>query len=79
MIRTPRVPFIESRAAWPLLAMTLIIMAVGIVLPMGPIASYFKLEALPLSYFVWLAGILFSYAVLTTLMKRYYIRRFGWQ
>lgn len=79
MIRTPKIPFIESRAAWPLMAMTLLIMAAGVFLPMGPIASYFKLEALPLAYFGWLAGILLSYAVLTTLMKRYYIRRFGWQ
>ena len=79
MIRTPKIPFIESRAAWPLMAMTLLIMAAGIFLPMGPIASYFKLQALPLHYFAWLAGILLSYAVLTTLMKRYYIRRFGWQ
>lgn len=79
MIRTPKIPFIESRAAWPLLGMTLLIMAVGIFLPMGPLASYFKLEALPLPYFGWLAAILLGYAVLTTLMKRYYIRRFGWQ
>ena len=79
MIRTPKIPFIESRAAWPLLAMTLLIMVVGIFLPMGPLASYFKLEALPLAYFGWLAAILLSYAGLTTLMKRYYIRRFGWQ
>ena len=79
MIRTPKIPFIDSRAAWPLLGMTLAIMAMGIFLPMGPLASYFKLEALPLAYFGWLAGILLSYAVLTTLMKRYYIRRFGWQ
>ena len=79
MIRTPKIPFVESRAAWPLIAMTLIIMAAGIFLPMGPLASYFKLEALPLAYFGWLAAILLGYAVLTTLMKRYYIRRFGWQ
>ena len=79
MIRTPKIPFIESRAAGPLLGMTLFIMAAGIFLPMGPLASYFKLEALPLVYFGWLAAILLSYAVLTTLMKRYYIRRFGWQ
>jgi Mg2+-importing ATPase len=79
MIRTPKVPFIESRAAWPLMAMTLMIMLVGIFLPMGPIASYFKLQALPLAYFPWLVAMLLSYVVLTTLMKRYYIRRFGWQ
>jgi Mg2+-importing ATPase len=79
MIRTPKIPFIESRAAWPLMAMTLLIMAVGVFLPMGPLAADFKLQALPLAYFGGLAGILLGYAVLTTLMKRYYIRRFDWQ
>ena len=54
-------------------------MAVGIFLPIGPLAGYFKLQALPLAYFPWLAGILLGYCVLTTVMKRFYIRRFGWQ
>jgi Mg2+-importing ATPase len=79
MIRTPKVPFIQSRAAAPLMVMTVAIMALGIFLPMGPLADYFKLQALPPTYFPWLAGILAGYCVLTTLMKRYYIRRFGWQ
>ena len=79
MIRTPRIPFVQSTAAWPLMAMTLIIMAVGIFVPMGPLASYFKMQPLPFDYFGWLAAILFGYVVLTTAMKRWYIRRFGWQ
>lgn len=79
MIRTPKLPFIQSRAAWPLMLMTLLIMAIGVALPMSPLADYFKLQALPLSYFPWLVGILLGYAVLTTMMKKIYIRRFGWQ
>ena len=79
MIRTPKLPFFESRAAAPLMVMTLVIIAAGIFLPMGPLADYFKLRALPIEYFAWLAGILLGYCVLTTMMKRYYIRRFGWQ
>jgi Mg2+-importing ATPase len=79
MIRTPKLPFIESRAALPLTVMTLAIMAVGVFLPMGPLAGYFKLQALPSAYFFWLAGILAGYCILTTAMKRLYIRRFGWQ
>lgn len=78
MIRTPKISFIESRPAGPLLGATVLVMAIGIFLPMGPLAAYFKLEALPWAYFAWLAGILLGYAVLTSLMKRYYIRRFGW-
>jgi Mg2+-importing ATPase len=34
---------------------------------------------LPLAYFGWLAAILVGYCALTTVMKRLYIRRFGWQ
>ena len=79
MIRTPKIPFIESHAAWPLMIMTAAIMAVGIFLPMGPLADYFKLQPLPLGYFPWLIAILLGYALLTTAMKRFYMRRFGWQ
>ncbi|KGH26624.1 magnesium-translocating P-type ATPase [Comamonas testosteroni] len=78
MIRTPRIAFVQSRASWPLLATTAAIMAIGIFLPMGPLAENFKLQALPLGYFPWLIVILLAYAVLTTLLKRVYIRKYGW-
>ncbi|RON07340.1 magnesium-translocating P-type ATPase [Pseudomonas brassicacearum] len=79
MIRTPKIPFLQSRAAMPLLVMTGIIMAVGIFLPMGPLAHYFKLQALPSLYFVFLPVILLAYMALTQAVKGFYIRRFGWQ
>jgi P-type Mg2+ transporter len=79
MIRTPKIPFLQSRAAMPLLVMTAIIMAVGIFLPMGPLAHYFKLQALPSLYFVFLPLILLAYMALTQAVKGFYIRRFGWQ
>ena len=79
MIRTRKIPFFQSRASWALLSMTLIIMLVGILLPMSPLAHYFKLQALPLTYFPWLLLILGAYAVLTQAMKGWYARRYGWQ
>lgn len=78
MIRTPKLPFIQSRAAWPLTLMTGLIIAIGIYLPMGPLAANFKLVPLPLAYFPWLVAIVLGYALLTTAMKRFYLRRFGW-
>lgn len=78
IIRTPKIAFFQSRASWQLTAMTVLIMAVGVFLPMGPLAGYFKLQPLPLPYFGWLAGIILGYTLLTAMMKRYYIRRFGW-
>ena len=79
MIRTPRIPFVESRAAWPLLLTTAAIMAIGVFIPMGPVAGYFKMEALPPLYWPFLVAILLGYAALTTVVKRHYIHRFGWQ
>jgi Mg2+-importing ATPase len=46
---------------------------------MGPIAHYFKLQALPWTYFPILAAILLCYMGLTQAMKNFYSRRFGWQ
>jgi len=79
MIRTKRIPFLQSRASWPLMGMTLIIMCIGIILPMSPLASYFKLQALPLSYFPWLLAILIAYGALIQVMKKWYTQRYGWQ
>jgi Mg2+-importing ATPase len=57
---------------------SLAIVSVGIFLPMGPLAGYFKLQALPLTFFPVLFGIVLGYMVLTQMMKGFYIRHFGW-
>jgi Mg2+-importing ATPase len=77
MIRTQHIPFIQSRAAMPVILLTASIMAIGIYLPFSSLGAHLGLVPLPLSYFGWLAGILLSYCVLTQLVKTLYIRRFG--
>lgn len=79
MIRTRRLPFLQSRPAPLLVFMTLGVMLFGIFIVMGPMAHYFKLQALPLSYFPFLLVIILGYATLTQAMKGYYAKRFGWQ
>ena len=79
MIRTRKIPFLQSRAAWSLIMMTLVIVTLGICLPMGSLAGYVKMTALPLSYFGWLVAILLGYMALVQLMKGFYDRKFGWQ
>jgi Mg2+-importing ATPase len=79
MIRTPKLPWFESRASGTLTALTAAVMGVGLWLPAGPLAHYFKLQPLPAAFYLWLAGLLLGYALLTTAMKRWYTRRFGWQ
>ncbi|MEU5429641.1 magnesium-translocating P-type ATPase [Streptomyces olivoreticuli] len=77
MIRTRKIPFIQSRASLPVLVMTGLVMAFGIVLPFSPLASALSMEPLPMSYFPWLIGVLLTYCALTQVVKTWYIRRFS--
>ncbi len=79
MIRSPGFPFVQSRASLPLMVMSAVIIGAGVFLPMGPLAASLKLEALPPLYFVFLPFIVLGYMALAQIMKRCYIRRFGWQ
>ncbi|EFF76981.1 hypothetical protein HMPREF0004_1648 [Achromobacter piechaudii ATCC 43553] len=79
MIRTRRIPFLQSRAAWPLMGMTAMVVLAGLWLPFSPLAEYFQLQALPWGYFPWLVGVLLSYCVLTQFLKGIWVRRYGWQ
>lgn len=76
MIRTRKIPFFQSRATWPVTGLTLLIMGVGIVIPFTLFGRSIGLEALPLSYFPWLFGILLAYCVLTQVIKEWYIKKF---
>ncbi|HMF24433.1 MAG TPA: magnesium-translocating P-type ATPase [Pseudolabrys sp.] len=77
MIRTQHIPFIQSRAATPVILLTASIMAFGIYLPFSPLGAHLNMVPLPVSYFGWLAGILLSYCLLTQMVKTIYIHRFG--
>ncbi len=77
MIRTKKIPFIQSWATAPVVALTSLIMLIGIAIPFSPFASAIKLQPLPLSYFPWLIGILTSYCLLTQVVKNWFIKRFN--
>ncbi len=77
IIRTKKIPFIQSWAATPVVALTSLIMLIGIMVPFTPMAVYLKMQPLPLSYFPYLIGILTGYCVLTQFVKQWFIRKFG--
>jgi P-type Mg2+ transporter len=77
MIRTQKIPFVQSRASAPVILTTAVVMAIGIFIPLSALGASVGLRPLPWSYFVWLAGTLLSYCVLTQIIKTIYIRRFG--
>lgn len=77
MIRTRKIPFFQSRASWPVMAMTFAIMTFGIVIPFTPFGASIGLVALPWSYFPWLVATLTAYCVLTQAIKNRYVKRFN--
>lgn len=77
MIRTRKVPFVQSCASWPVMLMTFSIMAIGICVPFTLFGSSIGLVPLPWSYFPWLVCILLSYCILTQWLKTKYIRVFN--
>jgi P-type Mg2+ transporter len=79
MIRTQKIPFLQSRPAPPLLLMTVAIVAVGLLAVTGPLSHLFKFLPLPLAYFPWWLAIVGGYVVLTQVVKSWYLRRYGWQ
>jgi Mg2+-importing ATPase len=76
MIRTEKIPFIQSRAAVPVLLLTSLIMAVGLYLPFSTLGSAVSLAHVPRAFFGWLLATLLAYGVLTQLVKTWYLRRF---
>jgi len=77
IIRTARVPFIESRASPALMATTVIICAVGMMLPFTWAGSALGFTPLPWLYWPLVAAMLVAYAVLTHLVKVWFIRKWG--
>jgi len=77
VIRTNKIPFLQSWASWPLILSSVIIVAVGAGLTVSPLAGALGFVPLPLLYWLLLAIILVCYVVLTQLVKTWFYRRFG--
>jgi Mg2+-importing ATPase len=77
VIRTAHIPFLESRASLALTLTTLAVCAIGIALPLTPLGRTLGFVPLPALFWPIVASFLLSYAVLTTLVKSWFIRRWG--
>ena len=75
VIRTNRLPFIQSRASLPLILTSVAIMAFGAWLPFSPLASSLGFAPLPWLYWPILAGILLAYMALTQTIKLWLLRK----
>jgi Mg2+-importing ATPase len=75
IIRTNKIPFLQSWPSWPLLVLSAIIMAIGIAIPFSPLGDYLGFIPLPTMYWPLLAISLLCYIVLTQVVKMWMLKR----
>ena len=79
MLRTRKIPFVQSWPGGPLLVSTVSVMIVAAMLPFSAIGSAIGMVPVPPVYFVWLGGILLAYCLAVQVLKKWYLTRFkGW-
>jgi Mg2+-importing ATPase len=77
VIRTNKIPFLQSRASWPLIVTSLAIVTVGAWLTISPLAETLGFTALPGLYWFILGLMLVAYVFLTQIVKTWFFKRFG--
>ena len=77
MIRTPKLPFIQSRASAPVTLLTMTGIAVLTIIPFTPFGAALGFVALPAAYFAYLIPCILLYMVLATSLKKAYVRHYG--
>ena len=77
MIRTPKIPFIQSRASSPLTLLTFTGIAALTIIPFTGFGASIGLAALPPVYFAWLALTIVLYMALATVFKKIFVKKYG--
>ncbi|MGN0286417.1 MAG: magnesium-translocating P-type ATPase [Atopobiaceae bacterium] len=77
LVRTRKVPFLQSMADPRLCVLGAAAVALAIVIPNSPVAGALGMAALPVAFYGWLALVVAGYATLVLVMRRVYVRRFG--
>ncbi|MPN29252.1 Magnesium-transporting ATPase, P-type 1 [bioreactor metagenome] len=77
MIRTAKIPFLQSRASKPLLLSTFVMAVIALTIAFTGLATVFDMTPLPAAYIPYLAAIVIGYLTCVQLAKHFYIRRYG--
>ena len=77
MIRTPKLPFIQSRASAPVTLLTMTGITVLTIIPFTVFGTMLGFVALPATYFAYLIPCILLYMILATSLKKAYVRHFG--
>lgn len=79
IIRTGKIPFIESRPSQFLLFTSIYIVTIGVVIPFIPLGKYFGFVAPPPAYFIALIAIVTAYLFMVQRVKGWFIRKYGYE
>jgi Mg2+-importing ATPase len=74
VIRTNKIPFLQSHASWPVMFMSVAIMGIGAAIPSSPLGRYLGFTPLPGLYWPLIAATLLAYVVLTQAVKMWLLR-----
>jgi Mg2+-importing ATPase len=77
IIRTARIPFLQSRASNSLIVTTILVAGAGALLPYSPLGSTLGFVPLPALYWPAVVVIILGYCVLAHLVKSWFVRRWG--
>jgi Mg2+-importing ATPase len=77
MIRTPKIPFIQSAAAWQITALTTLGIAVGTMIPYTVVGRIADMLPMPGVFFGYLVATILCYMMLVTILKKLFVRRYG--
>lgn len=76
MIRTPKIPFVQSRASMPVTLLTFMGIAVVTVIPFTTLGTMLGFAPLPFMYFACLTLIVVCYMILVTAVKKAYVKKY---
>ncbi|AVR06356.1 magnesium-translocating P-type ATPase [Burkholderia thailandensis] len=76
LLRTRKIPFLQSTASLPVLLSTTIAIAIGCWLPFSPFSEALGFIRLPGSYWLWLVATMAGYIALAQIVKTLYVRRY---
>jgi Mg2+-importing ATPase len=79
IIRTGKIPFIESKPSQFLMFTSIYIVTIGLIIPFTPLGKFFGFVAPPLTYFIALFLIVVAYLFLVQIGKKWFIKKYGYE
>ena len=78
IIRTAKVPFIQSNSSYAVYATSILLSLIAIVVPFTPLGALLGLTAIPLKYIVIvIIGVPILYCFIASIVKKEYIKKYG--